>query len=139
MGRPKLYPHDRMFWDSVRATLDSVHSTGHTWTTIAEVLGVGKQTLTGFRKGRVPALEAEALLKLCLNWKVPLTFRDQMIQCGVGGSQPDAADGLQLRMEFDDSFELEVGSTPRAILTRKPPDRVSYVGIRIERLSKKSG
>jgi hypothetical protein len=97
-----------------------VRSAGHSWTAIADSLGVGKQTLTGFRKRRAPALDAEALLRLCTVWKVPLTFREQTIQCLADDAKPEAVAVLQLQMEFDDSFELRADPTPRAILTRNP-------------------
>jgi len=138
MGRPRLFIHDVAFWDSVRSRLESIHSAGQSWTAIAAVLGVGKQTLTGFRKRRTPALDAEALLKLCVVWRVPLTFKDQIIRC-VTDDIPLQTSTFQLQMEFDDSFELRADPSPRAILTRKPPNRVSYVGIRIERVGEKNG
>jgi hypothetical protein len=139
MGRCRLRDHDAAFWDSVRSLLEGVHAAGHRWTAIAEALGIGKQTLTGFRKHRTPALDAEALLRLCAVWKVPLVFQDQTIRCVADDTQTDASPTMQLQIEFDDSFELSADPTPRAILTRKPPNRVSYIGIRVEQLDKKPG
>ncbi len=43
---------------------------------------------------------------------------------------------LQLQMEFDDSFELRADPLPQVVLRRKPPNRVSYIGIRIEQIVK---
>ncbi len=122
----------------MRSLLETVHAAGHSWTEIAAALGVGKQTLSGFRKHRTPALDAEALLKLCAVWKVPLNFQDQTIRCVSGDAQPETST-LQLQMEFDDSFELRADPIPRAVLTRKPPNRVSYIGVRIEQVGKKPG
>ena len=138
MGRPRIHARDVAFWESVRSLLEGVHATGQSWTAIAEALGVGKQTLTGFRKHRTPALDAEALLRLCAIWKVPLMFQDQTIRCVGDGTHPDASPSLHLQMDFDDSFELLADPTPRAIVTRKPPSRVSYIGVRLE-LDKKPG
>jgi len=136
MGRPRLYPRDADFWESVRARLDEIHESGTSWIVLAETLGVSKQTLTGFRKRRSPALEAEALLNLCAVLKVPLLFKNETIRCVVAPS--DEQPGLELQMEFDDSFELRADPTPRAILTRKPPSRASYIGIRVEQIIGKS-
>ena len=69
---------------------------------------------------------------------MPLTFKDQIIRC-VTDDIPLQTSTFQLQMEFDDSFELRADPSPRAILTRKPPNRVSYVGIRIERVGEKNG
>jgi hypothetical protein len=138
MGRHRVHARDIAFWDAVRSLLEGVHAAGHSWTAIADTLGIGKQTLTGFRKNRTPALDAEALLKLCAVWKVSLTFQDQTIRV-VDDTQLNASPTLQLQMEFDDSFELRADPTPRAILTRKPPNRVSYIGVRVEQLDKKPG
>jgi hypothetical protein len=136
MGRHRLFIRDVEFWDSVRSKLDEVHAAGHSWTAIAARLEVGKQTLTGFLKRRTPCLEAEALLKLCVAWNVPLTFQDRTIRCVADGqSEPS----LQLQMEFDDSFELRADPMPQAILTRKPVDRASYIAVRVEQVSKKPG
>jgi hypothetical protein len=139
MGRPRLRARDVAFWDSVRSLLDGVHAAGHSWTAIADTLGVGKQTLTGFRKRRAEALDAEALLRLCTGWNLPLTFQDQTIRCLADDAEREAVPVLQLQMEFDDSFELRADPTPRAILTRKPPSRVSYIGVRVEQVGKRSG
>jgi len=121
------------FWDSVRSLLNDLNAAGNSWTAIAAGLGISKQTLTGFRNKRSPALDAEALLRLCTVWKMPLMFREQTVRC-VGEVESEAPAVLQLQMEFDDSFELLADPTPRAILTRKPPSKVSYVGIRVEQI-----
>jgi DNA-binding Xre family transcriptional regulator len=139
MGRTRLYIRDAAFWDSVRALLEDLHAKGHKWTTIADALGIGKQTLTGFRKGRSPALDAEAVLRICAVWKAPLTFQGHTIRSSADDTQTEALPMLQLQMEFDDSFELRADPIPRAILTRKPPSRVSYIGVRIERVDEKAG
>ena len=135
MGRHRLSAHDDVFWDSVRAQLEAFHAAGQSWTAIARSLGVGKQTLTGFRKRRTPALDAEALLKLCTVLRVPLTFQGQTVRAVDTPEVPT----LQLHMEFDDSFELRADPLPQAILSRKPPNRVSYIGVRIEQITKKPG
>ena len=131
MGRPRLYPRDADFWESVRSRLDEIHASGTTWIVIAATLGISKQALSAFCKRRSPALEAEALLNLCAVLKVPLLFKNETIRC-VGEDL-----GMQLQMEFDDSFELRADPNPRAILTRKPPSRASYIGIRVEQLPEK--
>jgi DNA-binding Xre family transcriptional regulator len=133
MGRPRLYPRDAEFWESVRSRLDEIHATGTSWIVVAKTLGISKQALSAFRKRRSPALEAEALLNLCAVLKVPLLFKNETIRCVA-----DDDLGLQLQMEFDDSFELRADPNPRAILTRKPPSRASYIGIRVEQVPAKS-
>lgn len=137
MGRTRLFVHDDAFWDSVRAQLEALHAGGESWTAIARSLGIGKQTLTGFRKHRTAALDAEALLKLCTVLKVPLTFQGQTVR--AVGDDTQESPTLQLQMEFDDSFELRADPLPQAVLVRKPPNRVSYIGVRIEQIPKKSG
>jgi len=44
---------------------------------------------------------------------------------------------LRLSMEFDDNFELQADPAPRAILMRKPPSRVSYIGVRVDQVADK--
>jgi hypothetical protein len=134
MGRPRRHARDTAFWDSVRSLLERVHAEGHSWTAIANTLGVGKQTLTGFLKRRAPALDAEAMLRMCTAWKLPLNFQNQTIACSAENAlgKDSSVLQLQLQMDFDDSFELRADPTPRAILTRKPPSRVSYIGISIK-------
>jgi len=109
-----------------------LHADGNSWTAVADALGISKQMLTGFLKGRATALDAEAILRMCTTWKLPLTFDNQTISCSTGSIQVEDSPALRLEMEFDDSFELQADPTPRAILTRKPPNRVSYIGIRIK-------
>src|SRR5580704_2583133 len=139
MGRARLHNRDAAFWASVRSLLEELHAKGHKWTPIAEAIGIGKQTLTGFRKGRSPALDAEAVLRICTEWHVPLAFRGQTIRSAADDTRTEASPLVQLQMEFDDSFELRADPIPRAILTRKPPSRVSYIGVRIERVDEKAG
>jgi hypothetical protein len=119
--------------------LENVHASGQSWTAIANVLGVGKQTLTGFQMRRAPALDAEAVLRLCTTLKLSLSFENQTIRSVLEETQIQAEPVLRLEMEFDDSFELRSDPTPRAILTRKPPNRASYIGVRIERVGGGSG
>jgi DNA-binding Xre family transcriptional regulator len=127
MGRTRIQPRDLVFWDSIRSLLDQVRRSGEqNWTELAASLGVSKQTLTGFRKGRIPALDAEVVLRLCLRCNVPLGFEGQTISCG----NPT----LRLVMEFDDSFQHGETATPSATLTRKPAGRVSYIGVRVEQV-----
>lgn len=80
----------------MRSILDQLKTSGsQSWTELAASLGVSKQTLTGFQKGRLAALDAEAVLRLCSRCGVSLGFEGQTISCG----DPT----LYLTMEFDDS------------------------------------
>jgi hypothetical protein len=139
MGRSRLHNRDEVFWESVRSHLENVHAAGQSWTAIANALGVGKQTLTGFQKRRSPALDAEAVLRLCTIFDLSLTFQNQSIRSVLEDVQIQEEPVLRLEMEFDGSFELRSDPTPRAILTRKPPNRASYIGVRIERVGRGSG
>ena len=87
---------------------------------IAGTLGIGKQTLTGFLKKRCPALDAEATLKICASYKLPLNFQNQAIVCSneVGPGEDPAV--LQLQMDFDDSFELLSNPTPQRFSRESP-------------------
>jgi hypothetical protein len=137
MGRPRLIPRDSVFWDHVRHILEDLHKAGHSWTDIAGRLHVGKQTLTGFRKHRAEALDAEAVLRLCSEWNQRLTLSGHII--GRADELSSGADvGLTMTMEFDDSFEIRTEPNPSVILVRKPPNRVSYIGVRIAKAGRQS-
>jgi hypothetical protein len=128
MGRPRIQQRDAPFWDSIRSLLGELKiSETKNWTQIAFFLGVSKQTLTGFRKKRIPALDAEAVLRLCSRCDLSLTFEGQTISC----SNPT----LRLTMEFDESFHLEATPKPSITLTRKPPGRVTFIGVRLEQVA----
>jgi DNA-binding Xre family transcriptional regulator len=127
MSRPRIQSRDLTFWNSVRSLLDQMKISGkQNWTEIAASLGVSKQTLTGFRKGRIAALDAEAVLRLCSRCSVSLGFEGQTISCG----NPT----LRLTMEFDDTFQSGETATPSAILTQKAAGLISYIGVRVEQV-----
>jgi len=113
----------------VRLLLDQLKDSGlQSWTDIASSLGLTKQTLTGFRKKRILALEAEAVLRLCSRFGQSLQFEGQ----AIGSTNPPT---LRLTMEFDESFQLAGNPKPSAVWARKPPGRVSYIGVRVEQIS----
>ena len=127
MSRPRIQSRDAEFWNSVRSLLDQAKAASEqNWTEIATELGVSKQRLTGFRKGRIDALDAEAVLRLCSRCNLTLRFEGRII----GSFNP----ALRLTMEFDEDFEIAMMPTPSAVLTRKPPGRVSYIGVRVEQV-----
>jgi len=112
----------------VRLLLDQLKTSGtQSWTELAASLGVSKQTLTGFQKGRLAALDAEAVLRLCSRCGLSLGFEGQTISCG----DPT----LHLTMEFDDSFQSGGTASPSVLLMRKPAGRVSYIGVRVDQVS----
>jgi DNA-binding Xre family transcriptional regulator len=112
----------------VRLLLDQLKTSGtQSWTELADSLGVSKQTLTGFQKGRLAALDAEAVLRLCSRCDLSLGFEGKTIGCG--DPMP------HLTMEFDDNFQSLGTAPPSVLLTRKPPGRVSYIGVRFEQAS----
>jgi hypothetical protein len=127
LSRPRIQSRDGEFWNSIRLLIDEAKVSGRqNWTELATSLGVSKQRLTGFRKGRIVALDAESVLRLCSRCGLSLTFEGKII----APSSPT----LRLTMEFDESFQLAAAPTPSAVLTRKPPGRVSYIGVRVEQV-----
>lgn len=130
MSRPRIQPRDEGFWDAIRLLLDEAKGSGpQNWSDIADTLGLSKQALTAFRKRRKPALDAEAVLRLCTRFHRSLAFEGQTI-CS---NDPE----VNLSVEFDDSFQIAAhrSSPGVAVTTRKPPGRVSFIGVRIERVS----
>jgi len=116
-----------------------------TWTSLAHVLGISKQELTAFRRGRAPVLPAEAVFRLCAFWEVGLAFQEpnshvEVVICSpmrgaFADTVTDERSAIRLSMDFDESFKLSATPNVCAVLTRKPPSRSSFIGIRVERVT----